>query len=214
VTAIADDSLRTETVVQVAKLMAGAAITARRSGRLDLIRRFMGAARPVAAVNRVLATVLFTDIVDSTGLADRLGDSAWRELLDRHDALMAEQLRRHRGELIKRTGDGVLATFDAPGRAVACAAEVCELVRGLGLEIRAGLHTGEVERRDGDIGGIAVHLAARVKAVAGPGEVVVTRTVTDLVVGSDLGFSGRGEHRLKGIDRPWELWQLTPPAAP
>jgi class 3 adenylate cyclase len=157
---------------------------------------------------RILATVLFTDIVGSTARAAELGDSRWRGLLDAHDELVARQLERFRGRLVKSTGDGILATFDGPARAINCARAIRDGVRALGLEITAGLHTGEVEVRGHDIGGIAVHIASRVREHAEPGEVMVSRTMTDLVAGSGLVLESRGEHELQGIGEHWELFAL------
>ena len=157
-------------------------------------------------VDRVLATVLFTDIVGSSEKLAELGDRKWRETLDAHDRSAAEEIERHRGALVKTTGDGVLATFDGPGRAVICARAIGGKVGGLGLEIRAGLHIGEVEKRGEDVSGLAVHVAARVMGLAKSGEVLVTRTITDLVAGSGLEFDARGEHPLKGIPGEWPLF--------
>jgi class 3 adenylate cyclase len=166
-----------------------------------------GAAHP-PVTNRVLATVLFTDIVGSTERAAKLGDRAWRDLLDGHDRVVRRQLERFGGREVKSVGDGFLATFDGPGRAVQCACATRDAVKGLDLEIRAGLHTGEVEVRGGDLAGIAVHLAQRVSAVAGAGEVLVSRTVPDLVVGSGIRFEERGEYQLKGIPGTWTLYHV------
>ena len=174
-------------------------------GVVDEIETFLTGLRPRHRVDRVLATVLFTDIVDSTRKAVEMGDRAWRELLDRHEATAARRIEYERGHLVKSTGDGLLATFDGPSRAVACALALREDARRLGLELRMGLHTGEIELRDGDIGGIAVHAAARIQALASPGEVLVSRVVTELVAGSDLRFSERGEHELKGLPGAWSL---------
>ena len=174
----------------------------------DLIEEFVtGRPAPVRA-DRKLAAVLFTDLVDSTAEAARLGDAAWRELLDRHEALVDRALQRHRGEKVKTTGDGVLATFDGPSRAVQCAAAICEGMPALGLRARAGVHVGEIELRGTDIGGIAVHTAARVAALAGPDEVRVTRTVVDLVSGAGLEFAPVGTHELKGVPGSFELFTL------
>jgi class 3 adenylate cyclase len=156
----------------------------------------------------VLATVLFTDIVGSTERAAELGDRRWRELLQVHDDLAGRLVDRWGGRLVKTTGDGVLATFDGPGRALGCATALREELRGIDIEVRAGLHTGEVELRDGDVGGIAVHIAARVMAAAGPGEVLVSRTVRDLVAGSDTVLEDRGDHRLKGVEGAWRLFAV------
>jgi class 3 adenylate cyclase len=157
-------------------------------------------------VDRVLMTVLFTDIVDSTARAVALGDRSWRELLEKHDTYAARAVERHRGVVVKRTGDGLLATFDGPGRGVRAARAVQDAVRPLGIDVRAGLHTGEVERRADDVAGIGVHIGARVSALAGPGEVLVTSTVKDLVIGSELTFDDRGACALKGVPGEWHLW--------
>jgi len=173
---------------------------------IDEIQEFLTGVRPIAESSRVLATVMFTDFVDSTAKAVALGDSRWKSVLDEHDALVRRQLERFRGRYINTTGDGVLAMFDGPARGVRCAQAICDGVRALGLEVRAGLHTGEVELRGDDIGGIAVHIAARVSALAAPGEVLVSRTVKDLVAGSGLVFSDRGTHELKGVPDAWQLY--------
>jgi class 3 adenylate cyclase len=175
---------------------------------LDAIQEFLTGARPAPLDDRVLATVLFTDIVASTARATELGDQRWRALLDRHDALVAENVDRFRGRFIKQTGDGALATFDGPARAVHCARSLRDQLGGIDLAVRAGLHAGEVELRSGDVGGIAVHIGARVGGLAQPGEVLVSRTVRDLVAGSGLMFESRGEHALKGISEPWEVFAL------
>ena len=173
---------------------------------LDEIEEFLTGVRPLPAVERVLATVLFTDIVDSTKRAVELGDERWKELLGRHDARVRQQLERFHGHEVNKTGDGFLARFDGPARAIRCATGIRDVLRGLGLEVRAGVHTGEVELRDDDISGIAVHIAARVAAAAGAGEVLVSRIVVDLVAGSGLSFASRGEHALKGVAGQWELF--------
>jgi pimeloyl-ACP methyl ester carboxylesterase len=157
-------------------------------------------------LERVLATVLFTDIVDSTRSAAEMGDQTWRRLLDNHDQLAKQMIEKHRGILIKTTGDGVLATFDGPGRAVRCALALGTAAQQIGLPLRAGLHTGEIEIRGKDIGGIAVHAAARVMAQSVPTEVLVSRVVTDLVAGAGLKFSERGSHELKGLPGRWDLF--------
>jgi class 3 adenylate cyclase len=162
--------------------------------------------RPVAEPNRVLATVLFTDIVDSTRQAAQLGDKAWRRLLDQHDALSMREVTRYGGLMVKTAGDGNLATFDGPARSVRCAQAISEGARGLGIEVRAGVHTGEVELRGDDISGLGVNIASRIEALAGPGEVLVSRTVTDLVTGSGLKFADRGPHNLKGVPGSWLLF--------
>jgi class 3 adenylate cyclase len=155
---------------------------------------------------RLLATVLFTDIVGSTERAQEAGDQRWRELLDRHDELARRLVAREGGRLVKRTGDGILAVFDAPGRAVRCALGLRAELDGMGIQVRAGLHTGELDFRDDDVGGIAVHIAARIMAAAGPGEVLVSRTVRDLLAGSGIALEDRGSHALKGLDDPWQLF--------
>lgn len=160
-------------------------------------------------LERVLATVLFTDIVDSTRSAATMGDQAWRRLLDNHDQLAIQTIEKHRGTLVKSTGDGILATFDGPGRAVRCALAFGTASKQIGLPLRAGLHTGEIEIRGRDIGGIAVHAAARVMAVSQPSEVLVSRVVTDLVAGAGLKFAERGSHELKGLPGRWDLFAAT-----
>ena len=157
-------------------------------------------------LERVLATVLLTDIVNSTHRASQMGDHSWRRLLDEHDRTAQRVIEKHRGKLIKTTGDGILATFDDPGRAIRCALAFESAATQIGLPLRAGLHTGEVEMRDGDIGGVAVHAAARVMALSEPGEVLVSRVVTDLVAGAGLKFSERGSHELKGLPGRWDLY--------
>ena len=157
-------------------------------------------------LERVLATVLFTDIVDSTRSAAAMGDQAWRQSLDNHDHLAKQMVDKHRGNLVKSTGDGILATFDGPGRAVRCALALGTAAQQIGLPLRAGLHTGEIEIRGKDIGGIAVHAAARVMAQSQPTEVLVSRVVTDLVAGAGLKFAERGSHELKGLPGRWDLF--------
>jgi pimeloyl-ACP methyl ester carboxylesterase/class 3 adenylate cyclase len=175
---------------------------------LDAIAQFVtGASSPREVdVDRVLMTVLFTDIVDSTARAAEIGDRAWRNLLEHHDVAAANAVEHHRGVVVKRTGDGLLATFDGPGRGIRAARALQGAVRPLGIEVRAGLHTGEVERRVDDVAGIGVHIGARVSALAGPGEVLVTSTVKDLVIGSELEFDDRGTRTLKGVPGDWHLW--------
>jgi class 3 adenylate cyclase len=151
---------------------------------------------------------MFTDIVESTRRAAELGDRRWRELVERHDQLVRRELERHRGREVKTMGDGFLATFDGPARAIRAALDARDAVRDLGIEIRAGLHTGEVEVMNGDIGGIAVNIGARVGSAAGPGEVLVSRTVTDLVAGSGIEFADRGLHSLKGVPGEWQLYAV------
>ena len=172
---------------------------------LEEISAFLSGAPVEASVDRELSTVLFTDIVGSTDLAARLGDAQWLDLRAAHDDVVRRHLAAFRGREVKTTGDGFLATFDGPARAVQCASLIRDSVRSLGVEIRAGLHTGEIELLDGDIGGIAVHLAARIMGVAGAGEVLVSRTLTDLVVGSGITFEDRGVHELKGIPGPRQV---------
>jgi class 3 adenylate cyclase len=175
---------------------------------VDEVEEFLTGRRSVHDTDRVLATVLFTDIVGSTEHAARLGDSVWRLLLDRHDQLTKQEVERWRGELVKSTGDGALATFDGPARAIRCAAALRDALKADNVDIRAGLHTGEIELRSGDVLGIGVHIASRVAAMAGPGEILVSRTVTDLVAGSGITFQDRGEHKLKGVPDPWRLFAV------
>jgi len=175
----------------------------------DDIREFLTGDRAPASSDRVLATIVFTDIVGSTDRAAAVGDQRWRALLDRHDETVRGQLHRYRGREIKTTGDGFLAAFDGPARAVECAMATLEAVRPLGLDLRVGVHTGECERRGDDLGGIAVHIGARVAALAQPNEVLVSRTVTDLVAGSGLCFVDRGEHELKGVPNRWQLYAVS-----
>jgi class 3 adenylate cyclase len=157
---------------------------------------------------RLLATVLFTDIVGSTERAQAAGDQRWRELLDAHDEAARRLVAHEGGRRIKSTGDGVLAVFDGPGRAIRCAVDLRQELAGIGLEIRAGIHTGELDVRDDDVGGIAVHIAARIQAEADPGEILVSRTVRDLVTGSDLVLADRGSRRLKGVEGDWQLYAV------
>lgn len=176
---------------------------------LEEIREFITGTRgDETDEDRMLATVLFTDIVDSTQRAARIGDRQWRELLDAHDAIVRSQLGRFRGHEVKTVGDGFLATFDGPQRAIKCALAIRETVRPLGLEVRAGLHTGECEKRGNDVGGIAVHIGARVAGEAGPSEVLVSSTVKDLVVGSGIVFEDRGSKPLKGVPDEWRLFAV------
>jgi class 3 adenylate cyclase len=178
---------------------------------LDHIEAFLTGIRRAAAPTRILATVLFTDIVDSTGRASRLGDRRWAELLNVHDELAGRVVEEFDGRLVKTTGDGILATFDGPGRAIRCAAALADELRGIGVQIRAGLHTGEVELRDGDVGGIAVHIAARVLAAARPGDILTSGTVRDLMVGSDIRLHDRGTRPLKGVEGAWRLFSAVRP---
>ena len=170
------------------------------------IEEFLTGSRATPNADRVLATILFTDIVDSTKRAAGTGDRRWRELLDNHDRMAGRQIHRFGGRQVKTTGDGILATFDGPARAIQSGLALCEGARQLGLDVRVGLHTGEVERRGDDVAGIGVHIAARIQASAQPGEVWVSRTVTDLVTGSAIAFSDRGEHQLKGVPGAWQLF--------
>jgi class 3 adenylate cyclase len=176
---------------------------------VDEVQEFLTGARSAPEPDRVLATVMFTDIVGSTKRAADVGDSRWRELLERHEAIVRRELERHRGHEVNTTGDGFLATFDGPGRAIGCARAIAEAVRSLGIEVRAGLHTGECEVMNGDVGGIAVHTGARVSAEARPGEVLVSSTVKDLVAGSGIEFEDRGTHELKGVPGEWRLYAVT-----
>ena len=175
---------------------------------LDEVEEFFTGTRSVGPPDRVLATVLFTDIVNSTATAADLGDQRWKERIREHDAIVRHELDRHRGREIHTTGDGFLATFDGPARAIRCAEAIRDAVRKTGLEIRAGLHTGEIELQGDDIAGIAVHIGARVSALAGPSEIMVSRTVVDLVAGSGLAFDDRGSHVLKGVPGDWQLFSL------
>jgi class 3 adenylate cyclase len=175
---------------------------------LDLIEEFLIGVRRAAEPTRALATVLFTDIVDSTKLASQLGDRRWRELLNTHDDVARQLVEEFNGRLIHTTGDGILATFDGPGRGIGCAAALRDQLAGIGLPIRSGLHTGEIELRGDDVGGIAVHIAARVMATAGSGEIFTSRTVRDLIVGSDVSLEDRGTQPLKGVEGIWELFAV------
>ncbi len=175
---------------------------------IEEIQEFLTGDRPVPEQDRVLATVLFTDIVASTERAAELGDRRWKTLLASHNDLVRRHLQRFRGQEIDTAGDGFLATFDGPARAIRSAQAISRDVRPLGIEVRAGLHTGEIERLGADIGGIAVHLAARVMSLAGPSEVLVSSTVKDLVVGSGIDFEDRGHHPLKGVPGDWHLFAV------
>jgi class 3 adenylate cyclase/pimeloyl-ACP methyl ester carboxylesterase len=175
---------------------------------LDAIEEFLTGQLPVRQSDRVLATVLFTDIVGSTEHAARLGDRLWRDLLATHDALVRAEVLRFRGGLVKSIGDGVLATFDGPGRAIRCSCAIRDSAKTIGIDIRAGLHTGEIELVGDDVAGIAVHIGARVMAHADGGEVLVSSTVKDLVAGSGINFIERGEHELKGVPGPWRLFAV------
>jgi class 3 adenylate cyclase len=175
---------------------------------MEATRNFVSRLRDRTAAERVLATVLFTDIVGSTELASRLGDSSWRELLQRHHATVRRELARFEGQELDTAGDGFFATFQGPARAVLAATAIRDSLRALELEIRAGLHTGECEVSDGKIVGVAVSIGARIASAAGPGEVLVSSTVKDLVAGSGLQFEDRGEHELKGVADPWRLFAV------
>jgi class 3 adenylate cyclase len=175
---------------------------------LDAAEEFLTGQLPAHHSDRVLATVLFTGIVGSTEQAARLGDRRWRDLLATHDALVRAEVMRFRGRLVKSTGDGVLATFDGPGRAIRCACAVRDSVGSLGINVRCGLHTGEVEVLADDLAGVAVHIGARVSAFAGAREVLVSSTVKDLVAGSGIDFEDRGEHELKGVPGSWKLYAV------
>ena len=176
---------------------------------LDEVERFVDHLATPADADRALATVLFTDIVGSTEQAERLGDRRWRELLERHHARVRDELKRHRGREIDATGDGFLSAFDGPARAIRCACAISQAVSELGLEVRAGLHTGECELLEGGrLGGIAVHIGARITDLAQPGEVLVSRTVRDLVAGSGIAFDDRGVHSLKGITESWRVYAV------
>jgi class 3 adenylate cyclase len=174
----------------------------------DEIAEFLTGEPPQTEVERILTTVLFTDIVDSTRRVASSGDRSWRATLDAHDRMVREQLRRFRGREINTTGDGFVASFDGPARAIRCAQAVLDGARDLDVELRAGLHTGECEVRGDDLGGLAVHIAARVAALAMPGEVVASGTVKDLVIGSGIEFDERGEHELKGVPGTWKLFAV------
>jgi class 3 adenylate cyclase/pimeloyl-ACP methyl ester carboxylesterase len=172
---------------------------------LDVIEQFLTGTKRAVAFDRVLATVLFTDIVDSTVHADELGDRRWREVLDAHDSVVRRELALANGREVNTTGDGFFAIFDGPARAVRCAQAIVASARAFGLEVRAGLHTGECEVRGDDVAGIAVHIGARVAGLAGGGQVLVTSTVRDLVVGSDIEFVDWGRHELKGVPGEWQV---------
>jgi class 3 adenylate cyclase/pimeloyl-ACP methyl ester carboxylesterase len=175
---------------------------------LDEVEEFLTGVRPPPAEDRILATVLFTDIVGSTQLAARLGDEGWVELRARHDALVRSELERFRGREVVTTGDGFLAIFDGPARAVRCAVEIAKRVRSLGIEIRAGLHTGEIEVRGREVAGLAVNIAARVMALADDARILASGTVKDLVVGSGIEFRDRAVHRLKGVPGEWHVYEV------
>jgi class 3 adenylate cyclase len=172
------------------------------------MRRFLGVGPPARNLDRVLAAVLFTDIVGSTERLSELGDAGWRSVLASHDERARAEIERHRGRYVDSTGDGLFATFDGPARAVRCAQAIGASVRDLGIQIRAGVHTGEVELDGDDVRGIAVHIGARVGSLAGPSEILVSQTVKDLVAGSGLTFEDTGEHELKGVPDRWRLYRV------
>jgi class 3 adenylate cyclase len=174
----------------------------------DAIRHFVGVEQPVAELDTVLSTVLFTDIVGSTARQASLGDRAWRELAQRHHSVVREALRRWRGVEHDTAGDGFYATFDGPARAIRCGLEIAERVHDLGLEVRAGIHTGECERIEGKLAGITVSIGARVASIADPSRVLVSSTVKDLVAGSGFRFEDAGEHELKGVPDRWHLYRV------
>jgi class 3 adenylate cyclase/pimeloyl-ACP methyl ester carboxylesterase len=176
---------------------------------LDEIEEFVTGIRGGSGSERILATVLFTDIVGSTDRAAQLGDGRWRDLLDRHDQTVRIQIERFRGREVKTVGDGFVATFDSPGRAIECALAIRETLKASDIEVRAGIHTGEMEIRGDDVAGMAVHIGARVAALAGPGEVLVSSTVPPLVAGSGIEFAERGEHDLKGVPGSWKLFAVS-----
>ena len=175
---------------------------------LKAIEEFLSGLQGVPEPDRALAAILFTDIVESTARASALGDREWRRLLETHDAVARTVVDQHRGRVVKMTGDGMLATFDGPGPAIRCALALGESLRPLGVEIRAGLHTGEVEMRETDIAGIGVHIAARVMDAASPGDLLVSQAVPMLVAGSGIDFEERGEHELKGVPGTWRLYAV------
>lgn len=174
---------------------------------LSEIETFITGSRPAPVIDRVLAAVVFTDIVDSTGQAQRLGDEAWRSLLDKHDRVLRKEFGRFQGQEVKSLGDGFLATFNGPGRAIHCAKAIRDAVSSLGIEIRIGVHTGEVELTDDDVRGIAVHIAARISQLGGGGDIIVSRTVKDLVAGSGLDFEFLGSHEIKGLTDKWQVYK-------
>jgi class 3 adenylate cyclase len=178
---------------------------------LDEVEEFVTGVLGTTPQNRVLSTILVTDIVSSTVRAIELGDHRWRDMLDSHDKAVRRQLARFRGTEVNTTGDGFLATFEGPARAVECACAIRDVARQLGVEVRSGVHTGEIELRGDDIAGVAVHIAARVAALAEPSTVWVSRTVTDLVTGSGIRFSDRGNHDLKGVPGTWALYAVAEP---
>ena len=178
---------------------------------LGAIEEFVTGIRREAPADRKLSTVLFTDIVGSTAVAKQVGDRRWREMIDLHDTIAGDTVATHGGHLVKTTGDGILAIFEGPGRAIRAASDLRNKLASLNLKIRTGIHTGEIEIRNSDVGGIAVHLAARVMSEAGPDEILASNTVKDLVIGSDIVFEDRGEHPLKGFEGKWRLYSVVTP---
>jgi class 3 adenylate cyclase len=176
---------------------------------VDAIEEFLTGQLPAHHSDRVLSTVLYTDIVGSTEFIAQVGDRRWKELLDDHDALAQAEVERFRGRIVQSTGDGVLAIFDGPGRAIRCGCAIRDAVRSLGMDVRVGLHSGEIELRGDDVAGMAVHIGARVSALAGAGEVFVSSTVRDLVAGSGIDFQDRGEYELKGVPGTWKIYAVT-----
>jgi class 3 adenylate cyclase len=177
---------------------------------IEEIGEFITGERPEVEADRILTTLLFTDIVGSTERAASVGDQSWRSLLDAHDRTVREQLRRFRGKEVNTTGDGFLTSFDGPARAIRCAFAIADATRALGIDLHLGLHTGECDARGDDLSGLAVHIAARVGALAGPGEVLVSSTVKDLVAGSGIAFVDRGAQQLKGVPGSWSLYRAVP----
>lgn len=175
---------------------------------LDEVEEFLTGVRPTQPIDRVLATVLFADVVASTERLSRVGDRAWRDVLDRHERAVRDEIRVHGGVEVFTKGDEFLVRFDGPARAVRCARAIRDRAQEAGIEVRTGIHTGEIELRGDDVAGIAVHIGARVMSVAEPGEILVSRTVTDLVAGSGLQFEDRGSHKLKGVDNEWQLFAV------
>jgi class 3 adenylate cyclase len=175
---------------------------------IDPIEEFLTGGHGTGAADRVLATVMFIDIVGSTRKLAELGDRRWHDILRNHNSMVARQVERFRGHLVKRIGDGTLMTFDGPARAIACARSIVSGAQQLGVELRAGLHTGEIELLDDDIGGIAVHIAARVVDLGRANEILVSRTVTDLVAGSGIEFEDRSEHELRGVPGSWRIFAV------
>jgi class 3 adenylate cyclase len=176
---------------------------------LDEIEEIVSRPRPRARPEQILATVLFTDIVGSTLRVAKLGDRRWRQILAAHDLSVRSHVAEHGGQVLKSLGDGYLATFDRPARAIRCARAMRDEARSLGLQVKAGIHTGECELLDGDIAGLAVHIGARVMTMASPGEVLATQVVRDLVVGSGIEFAERGKHELRGVPGIWTLHAVT-----